>query len=351
MKIQKKDIIPVSIISIGAVVFGYVFFGTDIFIAHEKVEVAQPLTDNGLQNFNLTVTEKPVDTYSGNKVLAYDAELRKEKADANAKLQASYNATVSGPAVNDLTDLIAGQKESKAPAAVESAAADLQDHRVATTIALPQTTAVAPPAHAVTPVMHTSTRASKKKQHPSASIDSKPIESASPKKRRRGDPEFGSSPAALRRDSTVLVRQTKDQFTAIIHGRQTVIDGARVTLRLTTPFAGPCELAVNSMLSGIITFSGHRLEIAVTVCQKEGRPTKLIAYDATDGLPGLYIDGLNTGQELKKEALDEAVGQAVSDLGVPVVDKVIRSASAKKLSNTSVNLESGRTLYLTLKEK
>lgn len=330
---KKKDIISLGIIIGGALFFAYIFFGSSLF--DEESTEAVRRDGDGLRNFDLDIPDKPIEKYE-DKITAYDAELAQEEQEAIQNKNRSNRTAPDQPMVNDLTELLSDEPATKSVTPIGNERKVKEKEKTIET-------------HRSEPVARSKSEQKVVANQISSSHENQTETTAEVKRKRvrNYDPSFGDG--ELQNNVTNKAPASKRMISAIIHGNQMVKDGNRVTIRLLEDFEGlKCSLAQNTMLTGIARAYEQRLEVSFTVCSAEGKGETIIAYDYSDGLRGLYVEGLSSGQEVKKEAVQDAVAESANDLGIPIVDNVVRSASNKKLTSLSVSLESGRKLYLGL---
>jgi conjugative transposon TraM protein len=153
----------------------------------------------------------------------------------------------------------------------------------------------------------------------------------------------------------------KNTIAAVVHGDQTLADGQTVRLRTTEAMrAGRQLIPRNTVITGIGSITGERLEIAVTAIEYGGNiiPVELTVHDS-DGQQGIYIPGSMEIEAFKEIAgnMGQGLGstinlnqqsageQLLTDLGRGVIQGTSQYVS-KKAREVKVTLKAGYRLFL-----
>lgn len=325
-KKNQDTIVYGSIAAFGLAVI-YVLFFTDIVFGSDNAQATTVIAaESNFGNINIKVKSEPVKEYDS-KLELYDEELRGEEEE---RKQVEMKANLERDEkprqhINDLTKFLEKEQALEKTNPEPQVAQDKDEQR---------------------PVPLKKKSAKKKIEETVVAEPAEAPQVEKIKRPRRADPAFGdgSTQSESQQRAETL---SAASYSAVIQGEQLIKDGGRVTVRITQDITvGSCALSANSRLTGLASISGQRIMIRFTACQKENSPIQLNLYDVTDGNEGLYVESLNTGQELKKEAVTDAVGETADQLGVPILDKVVRSAGSKKLESPAVTLQSGTEVIL-----
>jgi conjugative transposon TraM protein len=102
--------------------------------------------------------------------------------------------------------------------------------------------------------------------------------------------------------------ETGQGIRAVVHGSQTLVNGATVKLRLTqeASIAG-YPLAKDHFLNGVVQLRGDRLQVSIKsiLVGQSVFPVDLELYDM-DGLEGIYIPG-SIDRDVAKNAMDRSI--------------------------------------------
>ena len=180
-----------------------------------------------------------------------------------------------------------------------------------------------------------------------ASEDSFPILAPQPLPVQR-DTGFYSLQEALPTGVSPIIR-------AVIHGRQTLANGALVKIRLQEALqleAG--EIPLGSFVYGIAQPNGERLSISISSIRHGEAlyPVRLAVYDL-DGLPGIHMPGAMAG-ELSRSASQKMLQQLHLPLTAPSLTTqaatagmdAARSFLSRKAGQAKVTLKDGYQLLL-----
>ena len=139
--------------------------------------------------------------------------------------------------------------------------------------------------------------------------------------------------------------QTDELIYAVVRGDQNIKNGERVTLALTKDATINGKLYKrNTLVYGFATFSQNRVNLKITNISSTN--VNLIANDAQDGTPGIYIEG----QSLVKEAASEMEDQGVNDVdlsGIPLGNTVKKIFKKKKKENRVLLLNNYKLILKT----
>lgn len=146
----------------------------------------------------------------------------------------------------------------------------------------------------------------------------------------QGHPEFFfGSKAALIPDN----RNTGKAFSAIVNGDQVVRKDERLELLLMEEVViGSDTLAKNSLLYAGCSFRANRLLLAITLNTVQGG--KLLAYDLSDGLEGIYIEN-----SFQSQATTEVLDDVIQDINISGVPQVSGLKGIFQRSNRNVKVK------------
>ena len=332
----------------------YMLFFTNVFVSWEGETKTNGATENNFSRLNTRVAMKPVEEHD-NKVELYDEDLAKEEEARNRELEQSNRGSQRKVEVNDLTEFLQeGSREARdlrEPEGMESRSRGSESREARS----PREQGGEQDGRKIGEGTATKARNSAIRKKPSIEKDEAADKNTS-KKKRRNDPTFGDEEekkTASSSEAKVEVDAGDSSselfYNAVIHGRQVIKAGARVTVRLVQEVVvGNCVLPTHTRLTGVAQVSSQRIHITFVACQKEKAMVVFSLYDVTDNIEGLYVENLNDGQELKQEAAADAVAETTDNLGVPIIGNVLKSAGSKKVNSPSVTLESGADVYLKL---
>jgi len=332
---KTKDIIFYSSVAAIGILAMYVMFFTNVFITWSEPEKSTETSSvSNLSKLNTGVTKENVGDFD-EKVDLYDEELKEQQEEEERLEQEEAKrkaATEKGNIkVNDLSKFLKKEESLK------------EDKPLSSPVVISSSPKQKEDQPKPKPVQKRATQVVEKQPDPL------PTQTAERKRRRRDDPTFGDEAGVAEEPVKADDRTTpgeKKLLSAKIHGKQVVTEGSRVVVRLTEPYYGKCKLEVNTILTGIVSINGQRINIVFTACSKEGTPEKLYAFDYSDGEKGIYVENLTVNQELGKDAAQETAGEVAQELGIPVVGNVLRSGSNKKISSPSITFDSGRPIYV-----
>jgi hypothetical protein len=337
-KLKTQDIVVYGLVpGVGLVIIFVVIF-TDLVFASSDETPAAASAQSNFNKLNTKVKSEPVAEHDS-KLELYDEALQDEADLQRRELEEEEYREVRKERVkiNDLSKFLEEEKDSRATA-------NPDDNK----IAKPGTNV-----HSQNNQQQLSKKPSSKPAPQVSNSPTSPKIKHTQKRPKRSDPTFGDNPEpeTLNPDPATLDPKSNasgnEVYSAIIQGEQVVKEGSRMTIRLTQQLSiGACSLPANTRLTGVVSIQGQRIHVSFIACQKDKATINLSIYDITDGNEGLYVESLNDGQELKKEALGDAVGETASRFGIPVVDKIARSAGSKKLDSPTVTLQSGTQVSL-----
>ena len=135
---------------------------------------------------------------------------------------------------------------------------------------------------------------------------------------------------------------------AIIHNDQKILSGGVVTMRLTEDLMlGTVTVPKNSFITGTVSFNDQRAVILVSSVSVNNRiyAAGLRAYDANDGIEGIYIPG-GTSQDASKDVLNDVVSTATQSVNVPILGRTGQNVGRRKVNEPSVNFTSGYEIIL-----
>jgi conjugative transposon TraM protein len=146
-----------------------------------------------------------------------------------------------------------------------------------------------------------------------------------------------------------------NSIAAIVHGTQTLTNGATIRLRLMQPvFINGVMLPQDNFIYGTCSLEGDRLHVDINNIRVGNRlfPVSLKVYDL-DGLPGIRVPGAIT-RDAAKEGADEAiqsldfysmspsVGAQAASAGV----QAVKGLFSKKVRLIKVTVKSGYAVLL-----
>lgn len=144
---------------------------------------------------------------------------------------------------------------------------------------------------------------------------------------------FASSPV---QNDVAMLGHTDAVIYAVVDGNQVVKTNSRLRMRLSkTANINGRIIPKNTRIFGFISFQANRALIEIENIQHH--PTKLKAFDLTDGSEGIYVIN-SLRAEVSTEALDELLG----DINIPSVPQVsgitkIFQSHNKKTKATIIN--------------
>lgn len=148
---------------------------------------------------------------------------------------------------------------------------------------------------------------------------------------------------------------TQNSIEAVVHGNQTIVNGAVLKLRLPDPVQINGELIPkNQFVYGIVKLNNERLEVQVNSI-RNGQSlfaVKLEVYDM-DGLQGIYIPGAitrdvakqssdNVLQSVALNSLDPSVGAQAAGAGIAAAKTLL----SKKVKLVRVQVRTGYKVLL-----
>lgn len=146
-----------------------------------------------------------------------------------------------------------------------------------------------------------------------------------------------------------------NSIAAVVHGTQTLTNGATIRLRLMQPvFINGTMLPQDNFIYGTCSLEADRLNVDITNIRVGNRlfPVSLKAYDL-DGLPGIRVPGAIT-RDAAKEGADQAiqsldfyslspsVGAQAASAGV----QAVKGLFSKKVRLIKVTVKSGYSILL-----
>lgn len=138
------------------------------------------------------------------------------------------------------------------------------------------------------------------------------------------------------------------QCKAIVHNDQKLFNGSSIVLRLTEDLR--LENAVvpkHSFVTGIVSFGSQRATVVVhgVSYNDKAHNVQLKAFDARDGVEGLYIPG-GTSQDASNDVLNDVVTTATRAINVPLLQRSATSIGQRKVNEQSVNFTNGYEVIL-----
>jgi hypothetical protein len=358
-KLKTQDLLVYGGVGAIGIAVIFVFFFSNLIVtwdASSSVDANQGSgipSSNGFNKINTNVPTEPVQDFS-NKIDIYDDELEKKEEEKNLLAQTEYNkeqAQNSQTKVNDLSSFLEDEKsEQKTTPTIKAESKDDQAQTIQkkTSNAKTQTSK---PLLVTKEVRENKTSARKEIKQ----VDSPALKETEQKRKpRRTDPTFGEestiSKGPIPTDqATTTISGPGSFYSAKIMGDQVLKEGSRVTVRLTQDVkVGNCPLLRNSILTGLATMTTQRILVRFTACQKERAVTYFSLYDVTDSNEGLYIETFNTGQEAGRDVAGAAVGETARQLGVPIVDNVVRNSTSKKINTLTVKVDDAKEVFLKI---
>lgn len=162
-----------------------------------------------------------------------------------------------------------------------------------------------------------------------------------------------------------LQKKNGNEIQACVYGKQTLMDGQNVRLRLLTPIlADNVLIDRNTILSGESKLVGERMEIIITSFEFHGTifPVQLRVYD-TDGQPGIYIPNTMGMNAVKEIAANVGTGaganisftsnpgqQLVADMGRNLIQGTSQ-LFARRLREVKIHLKAGYKVLLLSEHK
>ncbi|MGO3305734.1 MAG: conjugative transposon protein TraM [Sphingobacterium sp.] len=153
------------------------------------------------------------------------------------------------------------------------------------------------------------------------------------------------------------LKNAKEQnaIPAVVHESQTVVNGARVKLRLTQPiFVNGQQIPKDVFVFGTASLRGERLEIAIEHVRKGNSlyPVQLEVFDM-DGMPGIHIPGA-INRDVAKQGGEQAlqgsglgsfsnsIGAQAASAGIEIGSNLLR----RKIKLVKVELKAGYQVLL-----
>jgi len=131
------------------------------------------------------------------------------------------------------------------------------------------------------------------------------------------------------------IEDSQNAIQAVIHERQTIVDGSTVKLRLSNDvFINGIHIPKDNFLYGIASLRGERLSIKINSVRYKNSlfPVELSVYDM-DGLNGIYISGAIT-RDVAKQSAD----RSMQTIGLTSVDPSWQAQAA------GAGIEAAKTL-------
>jgi hypothetical protein len=159
-----------------------------------------------------------------------------------------------------------------------------------------------------------------------------------------------SSSTNMGQDEQSLPALSKNEVSAkaILHNDQKVYPGGPLFFRLTSEMKldNGLVVPVNTFVTGTTIFEQQRCQVTLTSVKVKGMAyaVNLIAFDAKDGVEGLYIPG-GTGQEAAKGVASDAASTvataAAQKIGLGVLSGSLSRAGQGKVNDQSVLFPAG----------
>jgi conjugative transposon TraM protein len=142
---------------------------------------------------------------------------------------------------------------------------------------------------------------------------------------------------------------------AVVHGNQTLVNGAVIQLRLTTDiFINGALIPKGNPINGTAALNNERLEVEISSIRYKNTlfPVKLELYDM-DGLPGIYIPGSisrdvaknsadNSLQLMELTTLDPSLKAQAAAAGI----NTLKSLMSRKVKQVKVMVKEGYKVLL-----
>lgn len=140
---------------------------------------------------------------------------------------------------------------------------------------------------------------------------------------------------------------TDHMILASVKGTQIITKGERVTLVLEDDYIiNGILYSRNTRIYGISNFNGHRVKLSITKINHDH--VNLVAYDAQDGLEGIYIKGESIVGESVKEGVQDGLDEI--NIGSVPVGSTIKNIFKKRQKAVKVNLLNDYHVVLKPKE-
>ena len=153
---------------------------------------------------------------------------------------------------------------------------------------------------------------------------------------------FAASPKP---NAISVIGNTDETIYVVVDGDQIVKANTRLRMRLTKAATINNKLMPkNTLVFGFISFQPNRALIEIENIQHH--PTKLKAFDLSDGSEGIYIQN-NFRAEATTEVLDDIIG----DINIPTVPQVGGITKVLRRSNRNVKVTVLNNYRLILKPK
>ena len=153
---------------------------------------------------------------------------------------------------------------------------------------------------------------------------------------------FAASPKP---NSFSIIGNTDETIYAVVDGNQVVRANTRLRMRLTKDATiNGKKILKNTPIFGFISFQPNRALIEIENIKHH--PTKLKAFDLTDGSEGIYVQN-NFRAEATTEVMDDIIG----DINIPTVPQVGGITKVLRRSNRNVKVTILNNYRLILKPK
>ena len=147
-------------------------------------------------------------------------------------------------------------------------------------------------------------------------------------------------------DKASSVRQI--QCKAIVHNDQKLFNGSSIVLRLTEDLRlENATVPKHTFVTGIVSLGSQRATVTVQGVSYNDKAynVSLKAFDARDGVEGLYIPG-GTSQDASKDVLNDVVSTATRAINVPILQRSATNIGQRKVNEQSVNFTNGYEVIL-----
>ena len=151
--------------------------------------------------------------------------------------------------------------------------------------------------------------------------------------------------AAPKRNEISIIGNTDETIYVVVDGDQVVKANTRLRMRLSKAATiNGKEMPKNTPIFGFISFQPNRALIEIENIKHH--PTKLKAFDLSDGSEGIYIQN-NFRAEATTEVLDDIIG----DINIPTVPQLGGITKVLRRSNRNVKVTVLNNYKLILKPR